>query len=133
MHVGQHHAYLRAMNSLWLELTFAIQTIDHGRWLIGHRVQDVAIGVGSRVGNRNAFVCQMFHQKQIEGQLFVIEALKQSEHVSTLVGGGEVVGVFNAAFNALQFGQLTQIEFGQEGGCKLLRNGRKNSHGLEGA
>jgi hypothetical protein len=74
----------------------------------------------------------MFHQKQIEGQLFVIQALKQGEHVSALIGGSEVVGVFNAAFNALQFGQLTQIEFIQEGSRKLLGNGRKNSHGLEG-
>ena len=61
------------------------------------------------------------------------ESLKQGEHIGALIGCGEIVGVFNAAFDALQFGQLTQIEFGQEGCCKLLGYGRKNSHGLKEA
>jgi hypothetical protein len=42
----------------------------------------------------------MLHEEQIEGQLFVVEAFKQGEHIFAEVGGGEIVGVFYAAFNA---------------------------------
>ena len=64
-------------------------------------MQDVAISVGCGVGHRNAFFSQMLHEEQIEGQLFVVEAFEEGENIFAKIGGGEIVGVFYAAFNAL--------------------------------
>ena len=89
------------MNCFWGQLTLARKPVDHGGRLFVQGVQDVAISVGCGVGHRNAFFSQMLHEEQVEGQLFVVEAFKQGEHIFAEVGGGEIVGVFNATFDAL--------------------------------
>ncbi len=110
MHARQHLAYCGAVHGLGLQLAFAREFVDHGGRLAIQGVQHIAIAVGGRIGHRDATASQEFHQEQVKGQLFVGEALKQGEHILSMGGGGEVVGVFNATFDAAQGGELAQVE-----------------------
>jgi len=93
-----------------LQLTLARQFVDHGGRFAAHGVQHIAVAVGGGVGHRDAPAGQVLHQKQVKRQLLVCQALEQGEHIFALVCRGEVVGVFNAAFDAAQGGELTQVQ-----------------------
>jgi hypothetical protein len=47
----------------------AVQAVDHGRGLARHLEEDLAAGVGMRLGHRHAALGQVLHQPQVKGQL----------------------------------------------------------------
>ena len=98
------------MHRLRLQLAFARQFVHHGGWFAVQGVQHIAVAVGRRVGHRNAAPGQVLHEEQVKRQLLVRQAFEQGEHILTLIGGGEVVGVFNPALNAAQSGELAQVQ-----------------------
>ena len=104
------------------ELALAVQPVDHRRRLAVQRVQHVVLAradghagrLGLRVGHRHGVLGQVLHQVQVKRQLRVRQALEQRQHPFALAGGGEVVGVLDAAFDAVQLGQLAQVERAQQ-------------------
>ena len=53
---------------------------------------------------------QVLHQAQVVGELLGAQALEQRENVLARLGGGEVVGVLDAALDAAQLAQGAQAE-----------------------
>jgi hypothetical protein len=56
-------------------------------------------------GHRQAALCEVLHEAQVEGQLRVRQALEQGEHPGAAIGGDEVVGVLDAGTDRRQLGQ----------------------------
>jgi hypothetical protein len=92
-------------------------------------VQDVAVAVGGRVGHGDAALRQVLHQVQVKRQLLKRQPLEQREHELALGGGGEIVGVLDAALNAAQFAQLAEFQFAQQGLRLFGGDFSENSHG----
>ena len=133
VHTCQHRAHGGAVGHLRRQLALAGEFVDHGGGFALHAVQDLAVAVGLRVGHGNAALRQVLHQVQVERQLLGGEALEQGQHIvgwlPVLVGGDEVVGVFDAAFDAAQGAQLTQAQALCECACVGFGHFRKNCHG----
>jgi hypothetical protein len=77
-------------------------------------VQDAAFAVGHGIGHGNGMRCEVMHQAQIKRQLLGAQALEQREHEAPMRGADEVVGVFDAAGDALQLGERAEVEPVQE-------------------
>ena len=110
VHACEHFAHGGCVHSLRLQLALACQLVDDSSGFSGHGVKDIAIAVGGRVRHGNAAPGQVFHQQQIKRQLRMCQALEQGEHILALIGGGEVIGVFDTAFDAAQGSELAQIQ-----------------------
>ena len=111
------------------QFTLAAQAVHHrGRFAI-HHVEQVALRVGGRVGHRHLVLGQVFHQLQIKRQLRTCQPLEQGYHKGALVGGGEVVGVFDAASAAFQILQLAQPKLAQKGAGLVKRDLGVHRHG----
>ena len=89
-----------------MKFALATQAIDDCCRLACQGQQNVAVLVGHRVRHRNAALCQMLHEVEVERQLFVCETLKQGEHVLACAAGEKVIGVLNAALDTFEFDQL---------------------------
>ena len=74
---------------------------------------------------------QVAHQVQIKRQLLGAQALKQRQHKLARLGGEEVVGVFNTAFDATQLAQLAQLQTLQQRARFFGRDFGKYGHGSE--
>ena len=95
-------------------------------------MQDVARAVGLRIGHRDAAAGQVLHQVQVERQLLEGEALEEGEHpvhaLAVQLGGGEVVGVLDAALDAAQLAQLAGTQPRQQLARVVLRHLGENRH-----
>ena len=80
------------------------------------------------VVDRNAALRQMLHQVQVKRQLLESEALKQGQHVATLVGIDKIVGIFDATGTGFDMLQLTQSKRLQKRGGLGERDFGVNGH-----
>ena len=108
MHLRQGFAHGMAMRRAGLQLRATFQTIDNSGWFACDAEQDITLGIGLRCRHSDALVGQMLHQVQIKWELLAGESLKQGQNVLALVGGQKIIGVFNAAADAFQRGQLAK-------------------------
>ena len=129
MHARQQITQLGAMHRLRLQLACAPQFIDNRSRFAAKGEQNFPRGIGLRPGHCNASLGQMLHQIQIKRQLFVAQTLKQRKHIFALIGGGKVIGVFNAAGNAAQLLQLANVQLLEQITCRFQRHLGKYSHG----
>ena len=84
--------------------------------------------LGLRVGHADAFLRQVLHQVQVIRQLLVREALEQGQHPFAALGAQEVIGVFNAALDALQLLDLAQTQVVGELLCLVEADFCENGH-----
>ena len=129
MHARQQITQLGAMHRLRLQLACAPQFIDNRGRFAAKGEQNFPRGIGLRLGYRNAPLGQMLHQIQIKRQLLVAQTFKQREHIFALIGGGKVIGVFDAAGNAAQLLQLANVQLLEQITCRFQRHLGKYSHG----
>ena len=94
------------MRGLGGQFAAALQAVDDGGRFALQAVQNFAMCVCRGIGHRDALSRQVLHEPQVKRQLFKAQALKNGEHILTLVGAGKVVGVFYAALAAFQVLQL---------------------------
>ena len=102
MHLRQIAAHGCAMRWARLHLRLTCQSVDHGGGFVQQGEQNIALVVGLGVGHGHTALGQMLHQVQIKRQLFVAQSLEHSQDIFALIGGEEVVGVFDAAADALK-------------------------------
>lgn len=115
VHARQHLAQGGAVGGGGCEFALALEAVHHGSGFAAQAVQHIAIAVGRRVGHGNAMHGQVLHQPQVKRELLRCEPLEQGQHIGRLVGGDEVIGVFNAPGAALQVLECAQIERLQKG------------------
>jgi len=131
VHAREHGAHRLAVRHAGGQLTLPPQFVHHGGGLALHRVQDLATGGGGRVGHRDASTGQVLHEVQIERQLLETQPLEHGEHMlqrgAIALAGHEIVGVFNAALDASEFGEVPQVQ-GVQQGCGF----RKRDFGVNG-
>ncbi len=82
-----------------------------------------------RPRHRQAAVGQVLHQRQVEGQLALVEALEEREHIAATLGVDEVVGVLDAALAGLQRLQRPDRQAVEQVGRLRERNLGVDRHG----
>ena len=128
MHVCQGLPHGRAMGQAGLHLRFALQAVHNRSRFIKQSQQNITLAVGLRVGHCDATLGQVFHQIQIKRQLRMAESLEHREDILALIGGQKIVGVFNAAADALEGHQVADRELGQQVAGLLFRDFGENGH-----
>ncbi|MCY1210937.1 hypothetical protein D9M72_226390 [compost metagenome] len=145
VHAGQHGAQFGAVGGRGGQLAAARQLLHQRRGLAGHAVQQLAgrlrgnrqrmAGrrrhgrVGHGRGHRQAGTGQVLHQAKVVRQLLGAQALEQRQHEFARLGGGEVVGVLDAALDAAQLAQGAHAKALDERVCLAELDFGKNCHG----
>ena len=130
MHPGEPATEFGAVRGGRREFAAAAQPLHHRGRLAGHGIQQFAwrVGrrdqrqrrrfrhcrVGDRCRDRNALGCQVLHQAKVVGELAGAQAFEEREYEFATLGGREVVGVLDAALDALQRRKGPQAQSSKE-------------------
>ena len=122
MHAPQHLAHLSTMRRAGRQAVIARKPRDHGCGLARDGMHQLPVGQGLGCRHQDALLSQMLHERQVIGQLLMVQALKQRQDPLSLRRRDVVVGVFDAGSDAPHLGHGTQSQSRKQGRCLLNRD-----------